>query len=452
MGQSTPPSHQIPFPWTNMASADRREPGYPPEWSDDRLLDLVTQIKDWQINHGSLLKVVDSETEYTAPSQPVGCFPSSFPRARFREALDLQKIYNKLYCSVAEDEEWIHTAIQDLLPVEPLAAALWEIHQETKRAGYVQKMSAGIFRSDYMLHAPDTLKQVEFNSFSCSGGAHANKAAEMHRYLAATGMYDVGDAVFDVDSLPVNRNIQALAASLAQAHAAYGSPKSRLARQTAVLFVVQPYNFNIADERPLEYALWNQSSPVPAYRLDWGSDALQYTRLTESRQLLFHPPWIASRTPMEISVVYHRAGYEAHEYDVAGRELRLRFEKSMAIKCPSVLGHLTTLKKVQQALTLPGQLQRFLPEAEATAIRDTFVPVYPLDESAGGQHARRLAHDQPANHILKPSLEGGGHNVYGDAIPEFLASIPPAQWSGYILMERIHPPASSNLLMGPAGD
>lgn len=209
--------------------------------------------------------------------------------------------------------------------------------------------------------------------------------------------------------------------------------------------------FNIADERPLEYALWNRSSPVPAYRVDWGEDALEHTWLTESRTLLFHPPWLASPTPVEISVVYHRAGYEAHEYNAVGRAVRLRFEQSMAIKCPSVLGHLTTLKKVQQALTVPGALERYLTEAEAAMIRETFVPVYSLDESTGGQHARRLACEQPANHILKPSLEGGGHNVHGDAIPSFLASVPSGQWSCYILMERIHPPASSNLLMGPAG-
>lgn len=209
--------------------------------------------------------------------------------------------------------------------------------------------------------------------------------------------------------------------------------------------------FNIADERPLEYALWNQSSPVPAYRVDWGEDALEHTWLTEARELLFHPPWLASPSPVEISVVYHRAGYEAHEYDATGRELRLRLEKSTAIKCPSVLGHLTTFKKVQQALAAPGALERFLTERESAMIRETFMPVYALDESVGGHHARRLACDQPANHILKPSLEGGGHNVYGDAIPPFLASIPRVRWSSYILMERIHPATSSNLLTGPGG-
>jgi glutathione synthetase len=192
---------------------------------------------------------------------------------------------------------------------------------------------------------------------------------------------------------------------------------------------------------------------VPAYRLDWGPDVLEYTRLTESRELLFQPPWLMSKDPLEISVIYLRAGYEAAEYDLTGYEIRLRFEKSTAIKCPSVLGHITTFKKIQQALTLPGALEKFLSESDAAALRETFVPVYPLDETEAGLHGREQVHNREhsANYVLKPSLEGGGHNVYGEDIPGFLASIPKSRWSRYILMERIHSPLSSNLLMSTAG-
>jgi glutathione synthase len=160
-----------------------------------------------------------------------------------------------------------------------------------------------------------------------------------------------------------------------------------------------------------------------------------------------------SKDPLEISVIYLRAGYEAAEYDLTGYEIRLRFEKSTAIKCPSVLGHITTFKKIQQALTLPGALEKFLSESDAAALRETFVPVYPLDETEAGLHGREQVHNREhsANYVLKPSLEGGGHNVYGEDIPGFLASIPKSRWSRYILMERIHSPLSSNLLMSTAG-
>ncbi|KAJ5281990.1 hypothetical protein N7478_007362 [Penicillium angulare] len=372
-----------------------------------------------------------------------------------------------LYCAISEDEEWVFNAIKDLFHVEPLAAALWEIYEAAKNAGFVQNVSAGLFRSDYMLHVPakdstrsvgsitnTTLKQVEFNSFSCAGATHANKVADMHRYLTHISAYNGQETKFDISALPANKNLESLANLLALAHNTYGKPKCNLAKETAVLFIVQPNNFNIADERPIEYALWDRETPVPAYRLDFGPDVLQYTKLSENRELLFQPPWLTSTSPVEISVVYMRAGYEAREYDQVGWDARLRLEISAAIKCPSILGHLTTFKKVQQALTTPGALEHFLADAEAaTTIRETFVSVYPLDHSDEGRYAREQARNPNTafNYILKPSLEGGGHNIYGDDIPEFLESVPESEWSSYILMERIQPPLLANLLMGPAG-
>lgn len=211
--------------------------------------------------------------------------------------------------------------------------------------------------------------------------------------------------------------------------------------------------FNIADERPIEYALWNQTEPVPAYRLSFDVDVVEYTRLTETRELLFHPPWLKSQDPVEISVIYMRAGYEASEYNRITWDARVQLEVSTAFKCPSVLSHLTTFKKVQQALTLPGALEHFLSESDAATIRRTFMPIHPLDGSEDGLKAQTLACNSATctNYILKPSLEGGGHNIYGEAIPGFLASIPKSQWSRYILMERIIPPISKNFLMSAAG-
>lgn len=231
-------------------------------------------MKDWQINHGSLLKLVQSETDSSVLCQPVGvsvsdkdpenwlvshfivlqCLPSPFPRARFHEALEIQEIYNRLYSSIAGDPEWIHSTIKDLIPVEPLAKALWTIYEATRDVGYVEDVCVGIFRSDYILHLPSkdmsrsfealsasTLKQVEFNTFSCAGASHANKVADMHRYLSRTGAYHHSWNIYD-GSLPVNKNIESLASCLALAHKTYGPPRSKLARQTAVLFIVQPRN------------------------------------------------------------------------------------------------------------------------------------------------------------------------------------------------------------------
>ena len=156
---------------------------------------------------------------------------------------------------------------------------------------------------------------------------------------------------------------------------------------------------------------------------------------------------------MEVSVVYFRAGFETHEYDGIGRDCRLQLERSRAIKCPSILSHLTTFKKVQQELAMPGVLERWLENEEASKVRKTFVPMYPMDESKDGMHARKLAMnvEKASGYVLKPSLEGGGHNVYGSEIPPFLAGLDETEWASYILMENINPPYLENILMSTKG-
>jgi len=202
---------------------------------------------------------------------------------------------------------------------------------------------------------------------------------------------------------------------------------------------VEPFNFNIADERPIEYGLWD--ADVPCYRCNW-LDITERTTLTEDRTLRFRPA-LDTNIELEVSVVYYRAGYAAKDYDQAGQTVRLTLELSRAIKCPDVLTHLTTFKVVQQALTQPDVVERFLPLESVATVRQTFVPMLPLDASPAGLSARKIAMDpkQAVNYVLKPNLEGGGNNVYRSDIPSFLATVPPEHWHKFILMRLIDTPS-----------
>ncbi|CZR60706.1 related to glutathione synthetase [Phialocephala subalpina] len=441
---------------------------YPPVLPEETFQTLISEIKDWQITHGSQLKLVKTDDEHTVLSQPVGCtlFPTLYPRDLFQETLSLQVIYNKLYTAVAEDEEWLYQTLKDMIDVDPLTNRLWTIYQEVKREGFLQDLTLGIFRSDYMLHTDGhdqspkpQLKQVEFNTITCAGGVHGNRISDMHRHLNLIGMYNTssdstsGSAStiqLNASSLPKNTTLQTLASGLEAAHHAYGPATSRIpGRQTCILFIVQPKNFNIADERPIEYAL--ESNSIPCFRVTFGHEVLSHTSLTPSGELIYRLP--ERSISMEVSVLYFRAGFEVHEYDDTGHMARFQLEKSRAIKCPSILSHLTTFKKVQQALALPNALDRFLAPEEAAMLSRTFAPQYPLDKSKLGLHARELAtNPQTAkSHILKPSLEGGGHNFYGKDIVAFLKATPKEVWHQYILMEKITPPLVKNFLMSPRG-
>jgi hypothetical protein len=460
----------------NVTAATMR---YPPELSEEQAESLISDIKDWQLIHGSVLKLVKTEEEHIVFSHPIGVavFPTLFPRGLYYEALELQTIYNKLYTAVAEDEHWLYQTLQGLIEVDALTKVLWEIYEEVRREGYVQDLSLGVWRNDYMLHGTDgpVLKQVEFNTIAVAGGTHGNKTSDKHQYLQKIGAYQSSceeqirsvqaNTVnrpprredqsppypeITISSMPPNHTIRNITAGLVASHQAYGPPKSTT--QKCVLFIVQPRNFNIADERPLEHALWDQTPPVPAHRLEFGANVLEHTTLTPSRELLYHPPSRPGLT-LEVSVVYFRSAFETHEYNNIGRMARLHLERSRAIKCPNILGHLCTFKKVQQGLTMPGVLEKFLTFEEAERVRQTFASIYVLDRSEQGIEARKLALDSKSsrNYVLQPSLEGGGHNVYGSAIPAFLKSVKEELWETYVLQAKIVPPTVQNVLISQRG-
>ena len=435
---------------------------------------LVDELKDYQITQGSLLKVVYHETEHSVPSVPVGVavFPSPFPRRCFDEACSIQLAYNRLYVAIAEDDEWLESVLRDLIKHDRLVSALWGIHKKVKQDVELPRLSLGIFRSDYMLHSLSpsqgheidglSIKQVEMNTFSVAGGTHGNIVANMHRHLYNAEAYStIGKAPVPgmqwpvQPTMPSNTTISSIVSSLQRAHAEYlriYSPTSKC----CILMIVQPLNGNICDERPIQYAL--SDTGIPMFRVTHGSHVLDRTRLgdDQDRALIYSYTSATLGTAAieyEVSVVYHRAGYDPKEYDDTGVESRLRLERSRAVKCPSVLSHLSTLKKVQQALTVSGAVERFVSAEDAVTVRKTFMPIYALDDSPQGHIGREIATDptKAHDHVLKPCLEGGGHNVFRENIAKYLSEIPRNIWTSHILMEMIRPPTVYNMLMTPNG-
>lgn len=320
----------------------------------------------------------------------------------------------------------------------------------------LQRLNLGLFRSDYMVHLdpsdtkPEpTVKQVEFNTIASSFGGLSSKVSELHNHLCSIGAYpESTSSLVSNTSLPESTSVPGLARGMALAHEAYGTSNTDLPK--CVLFVVQDIERNVFDQRHVEYAL-NTNHGVRTFRLPF-SRVLDDTTIDQSRRLIYAPPHAPSRRH-EVTVVYFRAGYSPSEYtSQRDWDARLQIERSMAIKCPSVLTHLAGSKKVQQVLATPHSphLKRFLPDAQQAAdVLKTFAPIYPLDKSDAGQEARKLATDSKtaSQYVLKPQREGGGNNVYREAIPDFLKGLPESHWPAHILMQMIEPPVQQNIII-----
>lgn len=129
-------------------------------------------------------------------------------------------------------------------------------------------------------------------------------------------------------------------------------------------------------------------------------------------------------------------------------DLRYRLETSKAIQCPSIQLQLAGGKKVQEVLTQPGILEHFLSDprwganalgkAELDELRESWMEMWALDE--GGDEGVRRAREAALGLVLKPQREGGGNNVYKEAIPPFLDNLPPQEREAWIAMRLIAAP------------
>lgn len=436
---------------------------YPPELSLEEEKYLLSNVKDWSIAHGlavrpapSFVEPSSDPTGVLATTAPVTLFPSLFPRSCFEEGLAIQKAYNELYSAIARDEEWLKSIVEELLGIDDFVTKLWETHLAVKKEGYVQDLSLGLFRSDYMVHTDPSknsstpgLKQVEFNTIASSFGGLSSQVSTLHKYLHAIDAYPSSTAsIIKSDALRQSRSASSLANGLALAHKAYGSSKTN--RPLCVLFVVQDPERNVFDQRHLEYALLEENG-VRSFRVIF-QETMAHTKLDSDRTLLYTPPSSPS-VSYEVTTIYFRAGYSPDDYHSAQDwDSRLHLEKSRAIKCPSLLTHLAGCKKVQQVLATPNSphLKRFLPDDQvASRVLATFAPIYPLDQSEAGKEARKLAQspDSASRYVLKPQREGGGNNIYRTSIPPFLQKLPETHWPAYILMEMIEPPPLKNAIL-----
>lgn len=292
------------------------------------------------------------------------------------------RVYSAVYCRAVLDVVGLTSGgeVIRLIEVDDFIENLWRVHTSVKKEGYVQSLSLGLFRSDYMLHAPPneevpSLRQVEFNTISSSFGGLSALVTSMHTHLLtfpdpAVHLAYPDHELFEakehgvrtgeepslwlsnpdrVNNLPPDNNaVQVLQGGLSAAHNAYGPSKSQPQLPLCVLFIVQDQEHNIFDQLAL-----STNAKFPIFRLST-KEILSHTSINSEnalRPLVYTPP-SSPTTHFEVTTIYLRALYAPSEYaTVDSWRSRLHLERSAAIKCPTVLTQLAGCKKVQQILT-----------------------------------------------------------------------------------------------------
>eukprot|EP00967_Tisochrysis_lutea_P140321 scaffold256260_cov31-Tisochrysis_lutea.AAC.5 len=82
-----------------------------------------------------------------------------------------------------------------------------------------------------------------------------------------------------------------------------------------------------------------------------------------------------------------------------------------------------------------------------TLVKFALPSLPPTKSQREAAEAMRRAIIDPSGFVMKPQREGGGHNLFGEALRAALKQLTRAQRSAYILMQKIEPKASHSHLL-----
>ncbi|XP_033224633.1 glutathione synthetase-like [Belonocnema kinseyi] len=399
---------------------------------EKELKSFIQKAKDWALINGISMRSKDPYSPNTLKIAPFLLLPSTFPKKEFVKATEVQITLNELMHKVAHDHQFLTEVLKSTIEVDGFTEKLFRIYEAVYAEGFNQKISLGLFRSDYMLHGDDDHKilQVEFNTIASSFAALACKITEFHKYV----LKDLGYSD-KLKNIPENNAMSGFCRGLVCAWTLYGNDEAKM------LFVVEGITYNICDQRFLEFGVQKLNPSIKIIRRSLGELVTQ-AKLGPNNELIVDDSIM--------SVVYFRSGYEVEAYPTEKEwAVRLMVERSLAIKCPSIHYHLAGAKKVQQALALPGVVDRFLKDPNLVSkVTDVFTGLYGLDLDEKGDKAVAMAIETPRKFVLKPQREGGGNNFYDDDVRIQLEKMKDSkERTGWILMDRICPPPLKNILI-----
>ncbi|XP_053403441.1 glutathione synthetase-like isoform X4 [Mercenaria mercenaria] len=408
------------------------EEDYGKPLTPERLDEMIQRVTGWALLNGAQRKITATEFRERVEPVAITLFPSILPVDVLRKAKSLQTSFQTLIYKVANDHEFMKECFSGLLSVDAFTKQLWDIYETVTNEGPAQEVSFTITRNDFMMEsteedgAKQDCKQVEINTFAASGCGVANSMVDVHRYSLS-----LQDFPFEEEQLPENNSIDGLAQGLVKAWQLYKN------KRAVILFVVEPCT---PDHRWLERGVYRLDRSIKVIYRTFPQLIIQMS-FGENRKLIVDGA--------EVAVVYYRYGYAPKHYPTdAEFKLRLGMERSRAIKCPTVAVHLAGCKKIQQVLAEPGVLERFIDDTDVIKdIRSTFVGLYRLDAKDSSKIITQ-AIQTPERFVLKPQREGGGSNLFGDDLRNYLEEIKESpERSAWILMDRIQATRHRNRLI-----
>ncbi|KAH0486971.1 MAG: uncharacterized protein KVP18_001005 [Porospora cf. gigantea A] len=357
---------------------------------------------------------------------PHTVLPITFSRRSFLSLRAVTLVFQKLYDNLACDVDTLLGLVAPAAKSDPafLGRMVDIAARVYKRRTLIDDVRLMLSRSDYIVGQNKTA-QVEMNMIA-SGLHHLNsQLVRLHKANMADVDLHEGFPDFDAHVINTDGNLS-LGNNLLLALEMYSS-KAVNARPV-VLLVGDGSGANLVDQvsalKPGSYIYL-----TPEQLKDFHADG----RIADEEGSLIITYTNGRR--FEIAVVYQRKGYVMDDYvDESWWEVRELIEGTDAVKVPSIPHQLAGTKQIQALLADRNLLLRYLSVYEADLVlAHTARQADPSLDTALAGVCRKV----PNRFVLKPSMEGGGNNLFGEDILTMLDKLQTAAGTHWVLMERV---------------
>ena len=327
-----------------------------------------------------------------------------------------------LFWKVAQNSDFLREILEPTAKVDEFVRFLLSLIPQEKR----QDQQLLINRNDFLFERKENGElqplQVEFNTISASFAHLSGRVTALHQQLQQENILKAAPLPHDA--------IAGFASGIKETIENLGW------RDSALLILVQPKERNWFDQMGLFAALSQRGVKVVRATL---------AEVHQKGKLKNGDLWVG---PQRIGVVYFRAGYSPGDLpDEESRSARRMLEASTAVLVPEASMQLAGTKKIQQVLADYSILSEFVPESVADQLKAYFAMMFGLEEEVEGRPAREFLAENAEQYVLKPQREGGGNNVYGAEIKDFLTSLPTSEDRAWIAMKRIEAETAESLLV-----
>ncbi len=401
--------------------------------------EIIEEMISYLYLNGLIIKSKDGGVRHI----PTVITPSPIIKSLFDKISFYQIAFNKIINKLSNDQKYLEEVLTPFTENDNFVKRNLEISKKVFSYEHKQDVKLGIFRNDYLFDGNQKfLFFTEYNTIASSMGTFSDRLKKFYSYFSEK--YPEIFGKYKNKEIPLEKanTVEKFSESMVEG-IKLAFPQNY--KDTLIVFVIQNNETNIFDQDSLRNELYDKYN-INSKKLTLNEIKKNCTQ-DEQGNIIFDGKIV--------SLFYFRATYSEKDYpDEEAWQARELIELSTAIKVPDINTFLTTFKIFQYFLSKPEIIMHYCyNELILNDVLRFFGGIYylrDLDKDKRNELFSKIK-QTPDKYILKPMKEGGGNNISGEKLVEFLPSgeddEPDENLKNSIIVEKIESPGHDSLVI-----